>query len=164
VLALAGLILALTNALPAAADDPHAPIIGDAAPLIAAQMLDGATPIDRLPAGEIVVVDFFATWCGPCHEAMAALDDIVKRSGVRLIVVDVGEPDERVRAWFAEHPLPAGATLVLDPRAEAAHRWGQRRFPTTFVLHDGVIRHINRGFGPGYARRMDGWIAKDLAP
>ncbi|MCA1664101.1 MAG: hypothetical protein LC659_07525, partial [Myxococcales bacterium] len=44
----------------------------------------------------------------------------------------------------------------------AAHRWGQRRFPTTFVVAGGVIKHINRGFGSGYARRLDGWVEKEL--
>jgi thiol-disulfide isomerase/thioredoxin len=128
------------------------PIIGDRAPALDADVQSG-----------VVLVDFFATWCAPCLEAMAALDEVARRRAVRVVVVDVGEPAERVRAFVAAHPLPAGATLVLDERGEAARRWGQHRFPTTFVLADGLIRHINRGYGSGYAARIDRWVAGLLA-
>jgi hypothetical protein len=95
---------------------------------------------------------------------MTVLDAIARRRGVRLVVVDVGEAQETVEAWFAAHPLPPGAQLVLDPQAEASRRWGQHRFPTTFVLGGGTIRHINRGFGPGYAARLDRWVTGLQAP
>src|SRR4051794_33259692 len=103
-----------------------APLIGDKAPAL-----------PELPAKGTIIVDFYATWCGPCQLAMAALDDLVKRRGTKLIVVDMGEPPEVVRAFVAAHPLPPGAKLVLDEHAEAARRWGARRLPTTFIVADG---------------------------
>lgn len=143
-----GLFWLLLVVSPSARADAGDPIIGDEAP-----------PAGDVALGaDVVVVDFFATWCGPCHEAMVVLDELVRRRGVKLVVVDVGEPEERVKAYLAAHPLPAGARLVIDRDGGVGRRWGQHRFPTTFVVGDGKIRHINRGYGSGYALRLDRWI------
>jgi thiol-disulfide isomerase/thioredoxin len=140
---------------PALAD----PRIGDPAP--SATLTDLAGKPLVLPAGKPMIVDFFATWCGPCHEAVAVLDAIYRMAGgkLALVIVDVKEDAERVNAFLAEHPLPPGAVMALDPKGETAQRWGQHRFPTTFILDgSGVIRHINRGFGSGYEERMRTWL------
>ncbi len=140
-----------------------APQIDSPAPVLDLPALDGTTVRTESFRGHVVVVDFFATWCAPCHEAIAALDKLARATGVALVIVDVGEPPETVRAYFAQHPPPPGARVALDGDGAAGRRFGQNRFPTTFLVDgNGVIRFINRGFGPGYAARVSRWLASML--
>jgi len=152
-----------------------APIIGEAAPPLDLPSLDlrraSATLGPRksiVPRpGHVWVVDFFATWCGPCLKATVALDEVLRPLGdrVTLIVVDVNQPAALVQEHFLKQPLPKGALLVLDSDGQAAKRWGQDRFPTTFLIDErGVIAHINRGYGPGYQARIDRWLRAMLNP
>lgn len=79
-------------------------------------------------------------------------------------VGDVGEKPAHVAEFLARHPLPKDATLVLDSDDRAGQRWGRHRFPTTFLVDErGVIRHINRGYGPGYDARLLAWLRAMLA-
>jgi hypothetical protein len=78
---------------------------------------------------------------------------------VQLILVDLGEPPAVARRWAMGAELPADAIVALDPHGVAARRWGANRLPTTYIVDArGVVRHMNRGWGPGYRARMLRWL------
>jgi len=157
--------LALIAAFEGASSPPAR--IGDRAPVLALDTLEGHVLRDPSLTGQITIVDFFATWCGPCHRALDDLADVEGQlsSPPRLVVISVGEDAMVVKRYIEQHPLPTGAELALDPTSTVARAWGQDRFPTTFIVDgDGVIRHINRGWGRGYAERMRRWLRSMTSP
>ncbi|HEX9799809.1 MAG TPA: TlpA disulfide reductase family protein [Thermoanaerobaculia bacterium] len=74
-------------------------------------------------AGRIVLYEFWATWCAPCHIQVEILKELYPRArsaGVEFVAVASGEPEEIVRRWAAEHPLPYPSLLDPDERLSTA--------------------------------------------
>jgi thiol-disulfide isomerase/thioredoxin len=93
--------------------------------------------------GQVVLVNFWATWCEPCREEMPALQDLQHRLGrERLVVlaVNYGESPEKVQQFA--RTLAVDFPMLLDRHMEAAKAWQVRVLPTSFVLGpDGLIRY-----------------------
>jgi peroxiredoxin len=132
--------------------------IRDQAPTTSLADLEGN--LFNLPDNQAVALVFFATWCKPCHAAIADLLAIREgRGGFRIVLTAVGEDTAKVRAFVDKRKLPATVTVVLDPTAKVARAWGQDRFPTTFLVDEKqTIRHINRGYGRGFRARIERWL------
>ncbi|MGH2498765.1 MAG: TlpA family protein disulfide reductase, partial [Candidatus Limnocylindria bacterium] len=98
--------------------------------------------------GEVVVINFWATWCVPCREEMPALDRVARQErSVRFLALDLNEDGAKVRSFFdalaLDHLEP-----VLDLNNQTARRYGVFSLPTTYFIDaQGTIRHIELG-GP----------------
>jgi cytochrome c biogenesis protein CcmG/thiol:disulfide interchange protein DsbE len=148
-------LLAILFALALRSGDPAllpSALIGKPAPQIDLPALPGLQEGSRsLPGfgtadlrGEVSVVNFFASWCGPCLEEHPLLAELVARTGVRLYGVNFKDQAEAARRFLAHNGNPYRAVGV-DGSGRAAIDWGVYGMPETFVV-DGqgvvVYKHI----------------------
>jgi thiol-disulfide isomerase/thioredoxin len=136
----------------------HAVVIGEHVPDRPVPGLDGK-PIE-LTKLDTTVVTFFATWCGPCHQAIADLLAIRQRGPhFTLVLIAVTDSPARVRGYLKEQSIPDDVVVGLDSTATISRAWGQNRLPTTFLVdRSRILRHINRGYGRGYRARVEAWL------
>jgi thiol-disulfide isomerase/thioredoxin len=145
----------------AAAFQPRPVAVGDVAPQLEAVTPDGVPVVEDWSKGDVVVVAFFATWCGPCHRALRELGTIRHAFGshLRFVLVEAGEDVATIKRFIADNPLPEGATVVTDPSGSLRRRWGCNIIPSFFIIDRArSVRYINHGWGdtsePRFLRRL----------
>jgi thiol-disulfide isomerase/thioredoxin len=122
------------------------PAVGRVAPDFALPTVAGETLELSALRGKPVVLNFWATWCGPCRREMPALEAASQRFAdhVVFVGVDQGEPHEIVAQYLEE----MGVTFVvpLDSHMTVGDRYNVRGMPTTYFIDEtGVIRHLWMG-------------------
>jgi thiol-disulfide isomerase/thioredoxin len=131
--------------------------VGDALPDFRVERLAGGTLGRADLAGKVAVVDFWASWCLPCREALPALDALARRMRNRVTVVAIGVDRERGTAerWAAEHlPAPALA-LAHDGAGGLMQRFGAPAMPSMLVVDcEGVVRRVESGWSPEKAAAL----------
>jgi thiol-disulfide isomerase/thioredoxin len=160
-LLVAAILAAPLQSQPGAASQSLPVAVGDPAPRLEAVTPKGAAVVEDWSKGDVVVVAFFASWCGPCHRALRELRTMRKTIGPRLrfVLIDVDDDPAAIEEFIAENPLPEGSTVVTDPSAGLRRRWGCTIIPSFFIVDPArTVRYINHGWGdttpPHFLRRL----------
>ena len=143
----APLILALFLITPGA----RAAWIDDPAPAFTLKDLEGKDVSLEDQKGKVVLVNFWASWCPPCKDEFPKLNELAVAYGdkdVAVIAVTLDKALANVHKFLDKYATdPVRLTLVRDPSAEAASRYGARAMPISFVVdRGGVIRYVHMGF------------------
>jgi peroxiredoxin len=101
--------------------------------------------------GQVVMVNFWATWCGPCQQEMPLLDQMYKKykpAGFTLIGVNVDKESPAVKELLARKPV--SFPVLLDPANQVSKAYHVDEMPSSVIIdRKGQIRYIHRGYKPG---------------
>lgn len=119
---------------------------GESFPALSEYALEGTLPDLQ---GKVVVVDFWASWCGPCKAAFPALGKLHEKyaaQGVVVVGVSIDE-DAADMASFVKKAKPP-FTIVRDAKQRLAGKLDIQSIPTTFILDKkGRVHEVHNGFG-----------------
>ena len=117
---------------------------------------DAAGTVRPLPKGGPLIVNFWASWCGPCREELPRLERAALDGQVRVLALNFGESAGTAQAYLKREglgKLPVGYVSASDPQV-----WPIRGLPSSFLLDTaGVVRRVQ--YGPLNEETLNAWLA-----
>jgi thiol-disulfide isomerase/thioredoxin len=140
------------------------PLLGKAAPDFALPLLGGSQFSLNAEKGKVVVLDFWATWCGPCVIAMPEQLKAIAQfdpSKVKFIGVNQGEPDAQVSRFLTTRGWQL--TVAMDAQQDVGKKFGVEGIPHCVVIGpDGKVAWTSTGYTPGDSEKMAAAVKKLL--
>jgi peroxiredoxin len=134
----------------------ESPLVGKPAPNVDLELLDGGRFKLGDCRGQIVILDFWATWCGPCLQSLPHVVEIAdefRDQGVRFVAVNLEEPAAQINACLARHDLTM--TVALDKTGAVAAAYEASAIPQTVVIDkDGTIARLFVGGGTQVTKEL----------
>jgi thiol-disulfide isomerase/thioredoxin len=103
--------------------------------------------------GQVVMINFWATWCGPCRQEMPILEDIYKKykpMGFTLLAVNVEPDSAAAEAWLSKLSKPVTFPVAFDTESKVSKLYKVAGMPTTvFVDRKGNVRVVHKSYKAG---------------
>jgi len=155
-------IRSLTGSLLAACALALTPLasVADTAPDFALKSNQGETLRLSDHRGEVILLNFWASWCGPCRQEMPVLDAINKRySDLGFSVIGVNVDKDSTLADKLLRDIPVGFPVLYDNLSLVSETYSVDAMPTTVIIdRDGNMRHIHKSYKPGMEREYENQI------
>ena len=156
-----GLILVLSLALAGPGTAAAASVSGPA-PNFTLKSLGGKNLKLSEMAGNVVLINFWASWCGPCREEMPLLNAMHNKYeplGFTVLGVNVEEQADSARGFLKDFPVDF--PILLDDRNQVSKLYNVVAMPTTVVVdRDGNMRYLHKGYKSGDEKKYQEMIKK----
>jgi peroxiredoxin len=142
---IAAMVAAIAIAMPALAGT------GGPAPTFTLSSNDGKSVSLSQYQGQVVMINFWASWCGPCREEFPLLDSIYRKYnklGFTMLGVNV-EPDSKAaNDWLKQTPVTF--PILYDTDSKVSKLYDVASMPSTVIIdRTGKVRVLHRGYKPG---------------
>jgi peroxiredoxin len=121
------------------------------APDFTLKSLDGSNLRLEEYRGQVVLINFWASWCGPCRQEMPVLDRLHQRyedAGFAVLGVNVEGEEGPARELLQK--VPVTFPVLIDAGQQVSELYDLQAMPSTVVVdRDGVVRYVHRGYRPG---------------
>jgi thiol-disulfide isomerase/thioredoxin len=160
------LLLLLSLALPAGSRTGRgAGAVATPAPDFTLPTRSGSVALAGL-RGKVVLVDFWASWCGPCRQSfpwMSALSERDAARGLVVVAIDLDKSREPAEAFLHEFSPPF--IVAFDPAGKTAEAYDVAAMPSSYLVgRDGRLLYSHAGFDPRGAAKIEAKIEEVVAP
>jgi len=132
--------------------------VGAPVPALKVESLSGKKIDVASYRGRVLLLDVWASWCGPCKQELPMLDAMARRlkaQGIDVLAVSVDQERANVDKFLKGHSHWS-LTIAHDPAGAIAERLQPDKMPTSYVIdRSGIVRYVNAGFVPEDAHTIE---------
>jgi thiol-disulfide isomerase/thioredoxin len=144
---------------------PHV-LLGKPAPAINVPLLDGGTlNLADHKGKDVVILDFWATWCGPCIVGMPLVDQVADQYADQNVVfyaVNVGETPEEIKPFMAKQNFDM--KVALDANGKVSMDYAAEAIPQTLIIDkNGIVQSVHIGVGADTKAQLERDVKAALA-
>jgi len=100
--------------------------------------------------GKVILIDFWASWCGPCRKEFPFLIELKEKygkDGFEIIAINIDTKEKNMNRFILKQKNDVNFPIIWDPKSELAKIYKPETMPTTFILDkNGIIKAKHNGF------------------